>query len=270
MKRFIAVAGNVGVGKSTLTHLLSEYLFWEPFFEAVDDNPYLADFYQDMRTWSFQSQVFFLSKRLSHHRQIIERPGTVVQDRTVYEDAEIFARNLYLQGNMNARDWRSYWDLYQTVITILPPPDLVIYLQASVPVLQERIRLRGRDYEQQIEPEYLTQLNDLYEAWVDGFGLCPVLTVPTDCLNYVADNSLLELIASRVLEKLHGKEVVVVEPEQVEEASPGAVPVSVSSATEASSLATLSSRAQEASQAKVLQANHSTPWQDQPRANQPC
>ncbi len=137
-------------------------------------------------------------------------------------------------------------------------------------MLQERIRLRGRDYEQQIEPEYLTQLNDLYEAWVDGFGLCPVLTVPTDCLNYVADNSLLELIASRVLEKLHGKEVVVVEPEQLEVASSGAAPVSVSSATEASSLATLSSRAQEASQAKVLQANHSTPWQDQPRANQPC
>ena len=150
MKKFIAVAGNVGVGKSTLTGKLSEYLCWEPFYEAVDDNPYLADFYKDMCTWSFHSQVYFLSRRLGHHRQIIERPGTVVQDRTVYEDAEIFARNFHLQGHMSERDWASYWDLYQTVITILPPPDLVIYLQASVPVLQERIRQRGRDYEQQI------------------------------------------------------------------------------------------------------------------------
>ncbi len=209
MKRFIGVAGNVGVGKSTLTALLSEYLCWEPFYEAVDDNPYLADFYDDMRAWSFHSQVYFLSRRLSHHRQIIERPGTVVQDRTVYEDAEIFAKNLQRQGHMSDRDWSSYWDLYQTVSTILPPPDLVIYLQASVPVLQERIRQRGRDYEQEISTEYLTQLNDLYQEWVDGFTLCPVLTVPTDDLNFVAKNSHLELIASHVLDKLHGKEVVV-------------------------------------------------------------
>jgi len=209
VKKFIAVAGNVGVGKSTLTALLSEYLYWEPFYEAVDDNPYLADFYKDMRTWAFHSQVYFLSRRLGHHRQIIERPGTVIQDRTVYEDAEIFAQNLYLQGHMSERDWQSYWDLYQTVITILPPPDLVIYLQASVSHLQDRIRERGRDYEQEISTEYLTQLNDLYDRWVEDFGLCPVLTVPTDDLNFVAVNSHLELIASRVLEKLHGKEVVV-------------------------------------------------------------
>jgi len=208
MKKFIGVAGNVGVGKSTLTHLLSEYLYWEPFYEAVDDNPYLPDFYKDMRAWSFHSQVYFLSRRLGHHRQIIERPGTVIQDRTVYEDAEIFARNLFLQGHMTERDWKSYWSLYQTVITILPPPDLVIYLQASVPQLQERIRQRGRDYEQEISVEYLTQLNDLYDEWVEGFALGPVLTVPTDNLNFVAVNSHLELIASRVLEKLHGKETV--------------------------------------------------------------
>ena len=209
MKKFIAVAGNVGVGKSTLTRLLSEYLCWEPFFEAVDDNPYLADFYKDMRTWSFHSQIYFLSRRLGHHGQIIERPGTVIQDRCVYEDAEIFAQNLYLQGHMTERDWQSYWDLYRTVITILPPPDLVIYLQASVPVLRERIHLRGRDYEQEIGTDYLTQLNELYDAWVEGFTLCPVLTVPTDDMNFVAENSHLELIAGYVLEKLHGKDVVV-------------------------------------------------------------
>ena len=129
----------------------------------------------------------------------------------MYEDAEIFARNLFLQGNMGKRDWKSDWELYQTVITILPPPDLVIYLQASVPVLQERIRSRGREYEQQIAEEYLAQLNGLYESWVEGFTLCPVLTVPTDDLNFVSVNSHLELIASRVLEKLRGKEVVVFE-----------------------------------------------------------
>jgi deoxyadenosine/deoxycytidine kinase len=199
----------VGVGKSTLTRLLSEYLCWEPFFEAVDDNPYLPDFYQDMRTWSFHSQIYFLARRLGHHRQIVERPGTVVQDRTVYEDAEIFARNLHLQGHMTDRDWQTYWDMYQTVITILPPPDLVLYLQASVPALLERIHMRGRDYERQISTDYLSRLNELYESWVHEFTLCPVLTVPTDDLDFVTSNAHLELIANRVLEKLHGKETVV-------------------------------------------------------------
>jgi deoxyadenosine/deoxycytidine kinase len=208
LKTFIAIAGNVGVGKSTLTRLLAEHMGWEPFYEAVDENPYLADFYKDMRTWSFHSQIFFLTKRLSHHRQIVDYPGTVLQDRSVYEDAEIFARNLRLQGYMSARDWESYWDLYQTVMTILPPPDLVIYLQASVPTLQHRIRQRGRDYEQDISEQYLAELNRLYEEWVEGFALCPVLTVPTDNLNFVASNSHLEMIANRILYKLHGKEVV--------------------------------------------------------------
>lgn len=209
MKKFIAIAGNVGVGKSTLTELLSAHFCWEPFFEAVEDNPYLPDFYKDMRAWSFHSQIFFLSRRLQHHRQILERPGTVVQDRTVYEDAEIFARNLYLQGYMSDRDYGSYRALYESVIQILPPPDLVIYLQASVPTLLERIRLRGRDFEQDISPEYLEQLNALYEEWIEGFTLCPVLTVPTDHLDFVQNHAHLELIGQKVLEKLHGKETVV-------------------------------------------------------------
>jgi deoxyadenosine/deoxycytidine kinase len=211
MKTFIAIAGNVGVGKSTLTQLLSVYMGWEPFAEPVDENPYLADFYRDMPTWSFHSQIYFLTQRLRHHRQIIERPGTVLQDRTVYEDAEIFARNLHLRGHMSARDWQSYWELYQTVSAILPPPDLVLYLQASVPVLQERIRQRGREYEQRISETYLQQLNGLYAAWVESFTLCPVLNVPTDNFNFVTQNSHLELLANRILYKLHGKEVVVFE-----------------------------------------------------------
>jgi deoxyadenosine/deoxycytidine kinase len=210
-KRFIAVAGNIGVGKSTLSRMLSEYLCWHPFYEAVDDNPYLADFYQDMRTWSFHSQIFFLSRRLRHHRQIVDYPSTVVQDRTVYEDAEIFARNLHEQNLMSKRDYASYREMYEAIKAFLPPPDLIIYLQASVSTLGERIRLRGRDYEQQIDPAYLEQLNILYEEWIEGFSLCPVLTVPSDELDFVRNRTHLELIATKVLEKLQGKEVVTVD-----------------------------------------------------------
>jgi deoxyadenosine/deoxycytidine kinase len=209
MKKFIAVAGNIGVGKSTLTALLTEGLGWEPFYEAVDDNPYLADFYKDMRLWSFHSQVFFLSRRLRHHRQLLDRPGTVVQDRTVYEDAEIFAENLYRKGNMSERDYHTYRELYEAMSLFLPPPDLIVYLRASVPTLQKRIRMRGRDFEQEVPADYLEQLNQLYEEWIDGFALCPVLTVPSDNLDFVKYNSHMELIASKILEKLAGKEVVV-------------------------------------------------------------
>jgi deoxyadenosine/deoxycytidine kinase len=209
MKKFIAIAGNMGVGKSTLTALLSEELDWEPFYEAVDDNPYLADFYKDMRKWAFHSQVFFLSRRLRHHHQVLNRPNSVIQDRTVYEDAEIFAENLYRQGHMGERDYRSYRELYEVLTMFLPPPDLVVYLRASVPTLKQRIALRGRDFEQDIPTEYLEQLNGLYEEWADGFSLCPMLTVPSDSLDFVKNNSHLELITAKILEKLRGKETVV-------------------------------------------------------------
>ena len=209
MKKFIAIAGNMGVGKSTLTALLSEKLGWEPFYEAVDDNPYLADFYKDMRKWAFHSQVFFLSRRLRHHYQLLNRPNSVIQDRTVYEDAEIFAENLYRQGHMGERDYRSYRELYEVLTMLLPPPDLVVYLQASVPTLKHRIALRGRDFEQDIPTEYLEQLNELYEEWAHNFSLCPMLTVPSDNLDFVKNDSHLELIIAKIMEKLHGKEVVV-------------------------------------------------------------
>ena len=209
MKRFVAIAGNIGVGKSTLATLLSEQLEWEPFLEAVDDNPYLADFYGDMRRWSFHSQIYFLSRRLRHHWQLLQRANSVIQDRTVYEDAEIFARNLQRQGMMDGRDYRSYWELYQVVTTVLPPPDLIVYLRASVTTCQERIRLRGRSYEQDIEPAYLAQLDNLYEEWIDHFSLCPVLTVPSDDLDFVLNVKHLELITDKILEKLQGREEVV-------------------------------------------------------------
>jgi deoxyadenosine/deoxycytidine kinase len=211
MKKFIAVAGNIGVGKSTLTALLCDNLGWEAFYEAVDDNPYLADFYRDMQQWSFHSQVFFLSRRLRHHRKLLDRPGVVVQDRTVYEDAEIFAENLFRQGHMSERDYRTYRELYEAMGLFLPPPDLVVYLRASVPTLQNRIRMRGRDFEQEVSAEYLEQLNQLYAEWIEHFSLCPVLTVPSDNLDFVRYNSHMELIAAKILEKLAGKEVVVFE-----------------------------------------------------------
>ncbi|MFQ5858417.1 MAG: deoxynucleoside kinase, partial [Anaerolineae bacterium] len=203
-KRFIAIAGNVGVGKSTLTALLSQRLGWRPFYEAVDDNPYLKDFYADMRAWSFHSQVFFLSRRLQHHREIIDHPASAVQDRCVYEDAEIFARNLYRQGHMSERDYRSYRELYGAMNLFLPPPDLIVYLRASVPTLLQRIAQRGRDYERRIEPAYLEQLNQLYDEWANSFDLCPMLTVPADNLDFVMYNTDLELIADRIIDKLQG------------------------------------------------------------------
>jgi deoxyadenosine/deoxycytidine kinase len=207
-KKFVAIAGNVGVGKSTLTHLLADRLGWEPFYEAVDDNPYLADFYRDMRTWSFHSQIYFLSRRLRHHRQLLDHPKSVVQDRSVYEDAEIFACNLYKQGNMAERDYRSYRELYETLTQFLPPPDLVIYLRASVETLLKRIRMRGRDFEQDIDPNYLRQLNTLYEDWIARFTLSPVLIVPADDLDFVANGAHLDLIIEKMREKLEGKDQV--------------------------------------------------------------
>jgi len=207
-KHFIGVAGNIGVGKSTLTSLLSQHLGWEPFLESQQDNPYLADFYGGMARWSFHSQVFFLARRLRHHRQLLDRPNSVIQDRTVYEDAEIFARNLYEQGSMEARDYDTYCELYQAVISILPPPNLVLYLRASTPTLVKRIQQRGRSYERQITAEYLDKLNVLYEDWFNHFALCPVLTIPADRLDFVANGDHLDLIITRILERLHGKEVV--------------------------------------------------------------
>ena len=216
MKRFVAVAGNIGVGKSTLVTLLSERLGWQPFYEPVTENPYLADFYHDMRSWAFHSQIFFLTRRLRSHRQLLDHPTSAIQDRSVYEDAEVFAHNLYNQGHIDERDYEAYQDLYQVLTDFLPPPDLVIYLRASVTTLMDRITLRGRDYERQIDRQYLGQLNLLYEEWIANFQLCPVLTVPADDLDYVAHLGHLDLIVEKVQEKLMGKEVVKFEPDEVQ------------------------------------------------------
>jgi len=208
-KYFVAIAGNIGVGKSTLTALLTARLGWEPVYEAVDENPYLADFYADMPRWSFHSQTFFLARRLQQHFDLLQQGQSVVQDRSVYEDAEVFARNLYLQGHLSERDWQTYYDLFRTLTLLLQPPNLVVYLKASVPALLDRIAQRGRDYEQGMAPAYLERLNDLYEQWIAGFTLCPVLVVETDDLNYVQHEAHLSLVAQRVQDRLHGRETLV-------------------------------------------------------------
>jgi len=219
MKKFVAVAGNIGVGKSTLVEMLCSHLGWTPFFEPVAENPYLADFYQDMQAWAFHSQIFFLTHRLRAHYQLAQYPSSVIQDRSVYEDSEIFAHNLFLQGHLRRRDYETYRELYMTLVELLPPPDLVIYLRSSVPTLMDRIARRGRDYERSIPPDYLSSLNSLYETWIYNFTLCPVLTVPADDLDYVAHSGHLTLIASKTQEKLTGKEEVVFHPEEVARAA---------------------------------------------------
>lgn len=219
MKKYIVVAGNIGVGKSTLVRLLCEKIGWEPFYEPVTENPYLADFYENMDAWSFHSQVFFLAHRLSIMRSVLQRPESVIQDRSIFEDAEVFAYNLYLQKHFSQRDWDTYQSLYQSIKDFLPPPDLVIYLRASVSTLIHRIQQRSRDYEKSISPEYLQNLNDLYRQWIDHFTYCPVLTVPADDLDYVAHPQHLDLIVKKVQEKLTGKDVVVFDPDEVAQAS---------------------------------------------------
>jgi deoxyadenosine/deoxycytidine kinase len=219
MKKYIIVAGNIGVGKSTLVNLLCPRLDFQPFFEPVAENPYLADFYRDMDAWSFHSQVFFLAHRLRIQQDLVRYPGSVIQDRSVYEDAEIFAHNLYRQGHISPRDFETYRVLYKTVMDFLPHPDLVVYLRASVNTLVQRVILRSRDYERSINPDYLAQLNVLYEEWISNFTLCPVLTVPADDLDYVAHPRHLDLIVQKVTEKLTGKDVVVFDPDDITQAN---------------------------------------------------
>ena len=199
--------------------MLSQRMEWQPFYEPVADNPYLADFYADMRTWAFHSQVFFLTRRLRSHVELSQDPGSVLQDRSVYEDAEIFAHNLFLQGHIQPRDYQTYRELYETAVQLLPPPDLMLYLRASVPTLRDRISHRGRDYERTIAPEYLQALNELYESWISDFVLCPVLTIPADDIDFVAHSGHLDLIVSKIEEKLTGNEEVVFEPEEVARAA---------------------------------------------------
>jgi deoxyadenosine/deoxycytidine kinase len=182
---YIAIAGNIGAGKSSLTRILSERYALAPVYEVVDENPYLEDFYRDMRRYAFHSQIFFLSARLDQHLRLVNRAERVIQDRTVYEDAAVFARNLYEEGVMDGRDYKSYRRMYEAIAQALRPPDLLIYLRASLPTLRERIEKRGRAYERSIGDDYLLRLNRLYEAWIGGYALSDKVVVEADDLDYV-------------------------------------------------------------------------------------
>lgn len=187
MRRYIAIAGNIGAGKSTLVAFLTRTYGIQPFFEPNEDNPYLADFYADMSAWAFHSQVFFLSHKFRIHQELDKTPGIVVQDRTIYEDAEIFATALYKSGKLSARDWKTYSELYQNILSSLRPPDLMIYLSCSMKTLNKRIKLRGRAMEQNIPQSYLRGLHELYEEWIARYALSEKVTIQTDKLDYISD-----------------------------------------------------------------------------------
>jgi hypothetical protein len=207
-KYFLAVAGNIGSGKSSLTDLLSKHFGWTPYFESVEDNPYLSDFYADMKRWSFNLQVYFLSNRFRSHKTISEGPSSVILDRVICEDAEIFARNLYEIGNMEQRDYDNYVALYEVMTEYLRPPDLLIYLRANVDTLLRQISLRGRDFELSIRREYLEQLNRHYEAWIKRYDKGKALILESDRLDFVNRPGDLENVVAQVEKALRGGRVM--------------------------------------------------------------
>lgn len=186
-KKYVAVAGNIGVGKSSLVEFLCNTFELKPVFEPHDTNPYLEDFYVDMQRWSFQSQAYFLGHKFRLHREAQSWPHPVIQDRTIYEDAEIFARNLYNEGMMDKRDFQTYWELYKNIRDSLEPPDLLICLVADIKTIRKRIRLRNRDMEQNIPTSYLKKLDVLYQNWFERYNLSPTLTIRTDRMDYLTD-----------------------------------------------------------------------------------
>ena len=186
-KRFIAVAGNMGAGKSELVQFLCRRYGLKPFFEPNDTNPYLADFYADMEKWAFHSQVYFLTHKFRLHKELMAETGTVVQDRTIYEDAEIFCENLHRTGKINDRDYKMYRELYSSVTSSLSPPDLMIFLKCPVRTLKKRILNRGRKMEIDVPVDYLKSLNKLYEEWRSRYTLSPVIELATDHLDYLTD-----------------------------------------------------------------------------------
>jgi deoxyadenosine/deoxycytidine kinase len=201
---YVAVAGNIGSGKTTLTGLLAKNYKWQAHFEDVDDNPYLNDFYNDMQRWSFNLQIYFLNNRYNQILKILKAGKTVIQDRTIYEDAHIFAPNLHAMGLMSTRDLNNYFSLFQLMSSLIQPPDLLIYLRASVPTLVNQIQKRGRDYENSIRIDYLNRLNERYEAWISKYDLSKLVVLDVDNLNFSEKPSDLSTVINRIDAELHG------------------------------------------------------------------
>ncbi len=200
---YYAIAGNIGAGKSSLTSLLVRHFNWKAYYELVENNPYLSDFYEDMRRWSFNLQIYFLSSRFKNQKQFVTTGKSFIQDRTIYEDVEIFAKNLYQMGLMSKRDYENYNNLFHEMVDFLTPPDLLIYLRAEVPTLVRQIQLRGRDYESTIRIEYLERLNLLYEEWIDHYPY-EKLIVETDHLDFVNNKEDLGKIIEMVEQRRFG------------------------------------------------------------------
>jgi len=200
----IAVAGNIGSGKTTLTRILSKHFNWEAHFEDVDDNPYLNDFYGDMQRWSFNLQVYFLNSRFNQILDIRKSDKTVIQDRTIYEDAFIFAPNLHSMGLMSTRDFENYYTLFNLMVSLVQPPDLVIYLRASVPTLVNQIQKRGRKYEDSIRLDYLKRLNERYESWVETYSDGKLLIVDADSMDFLGNPEDINLVIDKINAQLHG------------------------------------------------------------------
>jgi deoxyadenosine/deoxycytidine kinase len=202
--KHIAVAGNIGAGKTTLTELLSKHYRWIPQFEDVDNNPYLMDFYDDMPRWSFNLQIYFLNSRLKQLLEIQDGTETVIQDRTIYEDANIFAPNLHDMNLMSQRDFDNYYHFFQTLKSMVQPPDLLIYLKASVPTLVGQIQKRGREYEENIRLDYLKKLNILYEKWIEGYNEGKLLVIDVDKNKFPENDEDLGEVISKVDGMLFG------------------------------------------------------------------
>ena len=202
--KHIAIAGNIGAGKTTLTELLSRHYKWIPQFEDVDHNPYLYDFYEDMPRWSFNLQIYFLNNRLNQLLEIQKGNETVIQDRTIYEDAHIFAPNLHEMGLMSKRDFENYFRFFETLRQMVNPPDLLIYLQASVPTLVGQIQRRGREYEENIRLDYLKRLNEFYNKWIESYKEGPLLVIDIDKNNFADNEEHLGEIIQKIDSQLYG------------------------------------------------------------------
>ena len=200
----IAIAGNIGSGKTTLTGLLAKHFGWEAHYEDVEDNPYLNDFYEDMQRWSFNLQIYFLNSRFNQILEIRKKSKTVIQDRTIYEDAYIFAPNLHSMGLMSTRDFENYFTLFNLMSSLIQPPDLLLYLRATVPTLVNQIQKRGRKYEATIRLDYLKRLNERYEAWIETYNLGKLLIIEADDHNFPDNTEDLSKVIDKINAEIHG------------------------------------------------------------------
>jgi deoxyadenosine/deoxycytidine kinase len=208
-KRLILMAGNIGAGKTSLTERIGEKLGWQTAYESVADNPYLPNFYENMKNWSFHLQIYFLGHRAEQHLYLANLPESAILDRSIYEDAHIFARALHHMQNLNDLDYHAYLRLYNIIVDSLPKPDLLIHIQAPVPVLMKRIQRRARHIETGISEAYLSLLEKFYEEWIQSFELCPVLTIRSDDLDFVHKTQHLDIVVQRIKDKLSGREEMV-------------------------------------------------------------